>query len=263
MHKCLLTKGIPLGVLLMLITTSGVPQIIGTNVQCADEKNIVMGDSNRTTLDAKYDSPNHHIIAANFNYFIPPYNSSGGGKDHGGSGLGSHHDAEWDANHRFGELFTKAESCAEGLDTMAYAQSQAWITGPAEGTLKTEKSGNQIMVMFFLLNGAASTTTEGTFTEAESQMNLSGSLIDLDTNETVGSLTRTLYRGLSEHKRWLLKLCILIFPVTLSTNHSYYFKAQLSIQHNANSDKLFGSADAHSSLNAILFFVLLIESQTA
>ncbi len=261
MRAGLLITVLFLGILPLGIIAPSILETIGPPAKAdIDDTSVVAIHTNKPTVHATYQPPDHDIRAAPINYFIPPFNSSGGGKNHTGFGEKSYHDAEWDANHRVGELYTKGETRAEGPDCMADAQAWAFLTGPAEGTVKTEKSGNYVMVMFFLLNGAAATTTEGSQTQAESHITISGHLYTYETNESAGSATRTVYHGFSAYKRWVRKLCILIVPVTLSTNHSYYFTTELSIRHHAKSDVIFRTADARSNLNAILFLVLLINS---
>lgn len=250
----LLLAILPLGIIAPVVLETTGPAMAGIH-----DTSVNAIHTNKTTVQTTYQIIDDGIRAATINYFIPPFNSSGGGKNHTGSGENSYHDAEWDANHRFGELYLKGETRAEGLDCTADVQAWAFLTGPEEGTVKTENSGDAMMVMFFLLNGAAATTTKGSQSETESRITLSGHLYTYETNESAGSATRTVYHGFSTYKRWVRKLCILIMPVALSTNHSYYFKTELTIRHRAKSDTLFGAADARSNLNAILFLVLLIE----
>ena len=259
MQKNIFRKNIVVVIIMLFAGTSIVPIITGEITRYDDRKDVVPVDTENLYVKTCYKTSSSNILTSKLQYFHLPYNCSGGDKDYYGEGLRSYYNAYWAARHKTGYLFTSGEARAEGILCSAYAQASAWIIGPKEGKFKPETSGKHYLVMIFLLNGEArKTSTNGG--DAMSHIKISGYLYNFDTNELIGSSTRTLYSGIRSFKSWMFRLFLIAFPVNISSSNYYYFKSQIYAENSAEGKLIGGSADSSSSLTARLCMVLLFAS---
>ena len=259
MQNNIIRKGLVSGIILLLFGMSIIPGIAGEITLYSNRKNVVPVDTENLSVKAGYKTSSHNILISKLQFFLPSYNCSGGEESGWNTGLRSYYNSYWIARHKTGYLHTDVETRATGALSEAQANASAWIIGPKEGKFKPETSGKHYLLMIFLLNGEAKTTSAGGG-EASSFMNIKGCLYNYDTNELIGSSTRVLYWGIRDIKFWTFRLFLIAFPVNISSSNYYFFKSQLYAEHSAEGRLIGGSAETSSSLTARLCTVLLFAS---
>ena len=256
MQNKMVNKGLILVIVFLLIGVGIIPGIAGEINLYGNRKNMVSVNTENLSVKAWHKNSSHNFLISKLQFFLPPYNCSGGKNSGWNTGLRSYYNSYWNARHKTGYLHTDVETRATGALSEAQANASAWIIGPKEGKFKPEISGKHYLVMIFMLNGEAETTSTGGG-DATSFIYIDGCLYNFDTNELIGSSTRILYLGIKEYKFWTFRLFLIAFPVNISSSNYYYFKSRLYAEHSAEGKLIGGSAESSSGLTARLCMVLL------